>query len=213
MSAIFVYRMSSQTQTPLSKSYIKTEWVLWKHTGGHKKDANAWKDSMKELGTFSTIEDFWRYFNHIPRPSEVFHDGDSKKRVGEKNEIIEEYSLFKKGIEPEWGDARNKDGGEWFWRTNLDADVLDLFWQNMVLWTIGEAMEDYTLGAHINGARIVDKSRANYTIFKLELWLDSRDVAVRDGIKRKLIETLTHGCPPQKMMRNSPKFEWKDHSA
>ena len=97
---------------------------------------------MKALCTFSTIEDFWRYFNHIPKPSEVFFDGDCHKRVGEKNEKIEEYSLFKKGIEPEWGDPRNCDGGEWFWRTNLDSDVLDLFWQNMVLGVVGETLEN-----------------------------------------------------------------------
>jgi len=188
--------------------------VLWKHTGGHKKgDPNAWKDSMKALCTFSTIEDFWRYFNHIPKPSEVFFDGDCQKRVGEKNEKIEEYSLFKKGIEPEWGDPRNCDGGEWFWRTNLDSDVLDLFWQNMVLGVVGETLENPALGSHVNGARVVDKSRGNYNIYKIELWIDSKDITVRDSIRTKLSEALTHGLPSHKMVRNNPKFEWKDHSS
>lgn len=205
---IFLYY--SHTVRPFLSSH--SEWVLWKHTGGHKKDANAWKDSMKELCTFSTIEDFWRYFNHIPHPSKVFFDGDYKKKVGLANEIIEEYSLFKKGIEPEWGDPRNKTGGEWFWRTNLDGEVLDLFWQNMVLGAIGETMEDPTMGFHINGARVVDKSRSNYPMYKIELWLDSSDMAVKEKIKMRLEETMTHGLPPHKVSRNNPKFEWKGHS-
>jgi translation initiation factor 4E len=187
--------------------------VLWKHIAVSKQNAQSWKDSMKDLCTFATIEDFWRYFNHIPRPSEVFFDGDSKKRVGEKAEQIQEYSLFKKGIEPEWGDPRNKDGGEWFWRTTLDAQTLDLYWQNMVLGVIGEALEDPAMGAHINGARVVDKSRSNYQIYKLELWIDTKDVTVRDIIRTKLTEAMSHGLPSHKMMRNNPKFEWKDHSA
>ncbi|KAL7537029.1 hypothetical protein ACHAWF_005639 [Thalassiosira exigua] len=166
---------------------------------------------MKELCSFSTIEDFWRYFNHIPHPSKVFFDGETKKRVGPSDEIIEEYSLFKRGIEPEWGDPKNKMGGEWFWRAHLDADVLDLFWQNMVLGVIGEAMEDPTLGFHINGARVVDKGR-NYPIFKIELWLDSKDVTVREMIRTKLTDTMTNGLPSHKLAKNSPKFEWKDHS-
>lgn len=190
---------------------LEHEWVLWQHLGGHKKDAAAWKESMKELCSFSTIEDFWRYFNHIPHPSKVFFDGETKKRVGPSDEIIEEYSLFKRGIEPEWGDPKNKMGGEWFWRAHLDADVLDLFWQNMVLGVIGEAMEDPTLGFHINGARVVDKGR-NYPIFKIELWLDSKDVTVREMIRTKLTDTMTNGLPSHKLAKNSPKFEWKDHS-
>ncbi len=191
--------------------FIVTEWVLWKHTGGHKKDPNAWKDSMKELCTFSTIEDFWRYFNHVPRPSEIFYDGESKKKVGMNNEVIEEYSLFKKGIEPEWGDPLNKPGGEWFWRTHLESDVLDLFWQNLVLGVIGESIEEPSLGLHINGARVVDKGK-NYPIFKIELWMDTKDVEVREKIRTKLVECLTNGLPGHKFAKNNPRFEWKDHS-
>ncbi|WP_133158956.1 hypothetical protein, partial [Microcystis aeruginosa] len=143
--------------------------------------------------------------------SEVFYDGESKKRVGEKNEIIEEYSLFKKGIEPEWGDPKNKPGGEWFWRSHLDGDVLDLFWVNMVLGVIGETLEDPALGAHINGARVVDKGK-NYPIFKIELWMDTKDGTVREKIKTKLLEAISNGLPSNKMAKNTPKFEWKDHS-
>lgn len=164
---------------------------------------------MKELCSFSTVEDFWRYFNFIPRPSEVFFDGETKKRVGPNNDIIEEYSLFKKGIEPEWGDPRNKTGGEWFWRVGgLDGPALDLFWQNMVLGTIGETMEDPTIGLHVNGARVVDKGK-NYPIFKLELWIDSKDSGVREQIKTKLVEAMVHD---NKIAKSTPKFEWKDHS-
>ncbi|KAL7491150.1 hypothetical protein ACHAWT_000620 [Skeletonema menzelii] len=190
---------------------LEHEWVLWKHIACHKKDANAWKDSMKELGTFSTIEDFWRYFNHVPRPSEIFYDGESKKKVGMNNEVIEEYSLFKKGIEPEWGDPLNKPGGEWFWRTHLDSDVLDLFWQNLVLGVVGESIEDASLGLHINGVRVVDKGK-NYPIFKIELWMDTKDTVVRERIRTKLVECLTNGLPAHKFAKNSPRFEWKDHS-
>eukprot|EP00957_Ditylum_brightwellii_P038404 2902943-Ditylum_brightwellii.AAC.1 len=57
-----------------------TEWVLWEHTGGAKRDPNAWKENMKQLCKFKTIENFWRYFNHIPKPSDVFYDGETRKR-------------------------------------------------------------------------------------------------------------------------------------
>ena len=68
------------------------------------------------------------------------------------------------------------------------------------------------MGFHINGARVVDKSRSNYPMYKIELWLDSSDMAVKEKIKMRLEETMTHGLPPHKVSRNNPKFEWKGHS-
>lgn len=191
---------------------FSTEWVLWEHAGGAaKNNDNAWKANMKQLCSFSTIEDFWRYFNHIPRVSQVFYDGESKKRIGPENKIIEEYSLFKKGIEPEWGDPMNQPGGEWFWRCSLDGDLLDLFWTNLVLAVIGETLEDPALGTHVNGARVLDKGK-NYPIFKIELWINTKDMAIREKIRNRLNDILPHGLSSNKMSRHQPKFEWKDHS-
>lgn len=182
---------------------------MWEHTGGGKRDPNAWKESMKQLCNFKTVEDFWRYYNHIPKPADVFYDGESRKRVGPANKIVEEYSLFKKGIEPEWGDPANKTGGEWFCRAHLEPDVLNLLWQNLVFGVIGETIEDPSLGVHINGARVVDKGK-NYPIFKIELWIKTKDPVVREEIRTRLVDTISKGLPPMK--KAIPKFEWKDHS-
>jgi translation initiation factor 4E len=143
--------------------------------------------------------------------SQVFYDGDTKKRVGPNNKAVEEYSLFKNGIEPEWGDAKNQTGGEWHWRCTLDSDVLDLSWTNLVLAVIGETLEDPTLGTHVNGARVLDKGK-NYPIFKIELWLDTEDATAKERIRARLVDIITHGLPANKMARNHPKFEWKNHS-
>jgi translation initiation factor 4E len=76
---------------------------------------------------------------------------------------------------------------------------------------IGEAIEDPALGVHINGARVVDKGK-NYPIFKIELWIDTKDVSMREKLRVRLNEIITHGLPPNKFAKNNPKFEWKDHS-
>lgn len=194
------------------------EWVLWEHVGGGGgRSPNNWKENMKPLCTFSTIEDFWRYFNHLPKPSEVFYDGNNRKVVGPASKRIEEYSLFKKGIEPEWGDDANKTGGEWFIRQTLPMDVLDMYWQNLVMGCIGETIEhgaDTTADKSgfdvVNGARVVDKGK-HYPMFRLELWLSTRDAEVKEQIKTRLVECVTDGLPPNK--KGPTKFDWKDHSA
>jgi len=167
-----------------------------------------------ELCQFKTVEQFWRYFHHIPKPSDVFFDGDCRKKVGPEMKTVEEYSLFKKGIEPEWGDPANATGGEWFCRQYFETDVLDLYWQNLVLGVIGETIEDSsdeerTYEDHINGVRVVDKSRG-YPMYKVEIWLNTRDIQVKNRIKDRLMDFITHGQPPTR--KTQPKFEWKDHT-
>ena len=170
---------------------------------------------MKELCSFTTIEEFWAYFNNVPRPSQVFYDGDSRKKVGVDRKTIEEYSLFKRGIEPEWGDPANVTGGEWYVRQYLDGPVLEMFWQNPV---VGETIEDEVDGAGrgggnvVNGVRVVDKSR-NLPIFRLEIWINSKDPEVKQKVKTKLVEVVTDGVPGSAMVKGPSKFEWKDHAA
>eukprot|EP00559_Dactyliosolen_fragilissimus_P000686 CAMPEP_0184867116 /NCGR_PEP_ID=MMETSP0580-20130426/25053_1 /TAXON_ID=1118495 /ORGANISM="Dactyliosolen fragilissimus" /LENGTH=165 /DNA_ID=CAMNT_0027367165 /DNA_START=427 /DNA_END=921 /DNA_ORIENTATION=- len=165
---------------------------------------------MKQLCSFSSIEDFWQYFNHLPKPSQVFFDGDTRKRVGPNNKTIEEYSLFKKGIEPEWSDPKNKTGGEWFCRSDFegDGDVLDSCWQNLVFGVVGEVIEHGAASSsnknlsHINGARVVDKGK-RMPMFRLELWIDSKDPEVKEKIRAKLIDIITDGT-----RRGPLKFDW-----
>jgi hypothetical protein len=192
------------------------EWVLWEHRSagaGGTKDASKWKENMSELCRFQSVESFWQFFNHIPQPSDVFFDGENRKKVGPEGRTVEEYSLFKKGIEPEWGDPQNVSGGEWFCRQYFEADLLDLYWQNLVLAAVGESLEDCIEDDkedHINGVRVVDKSRG-FPMYKLEIWLKTRNPDVVQKVRAKLMEVITDGQPQTR--KAHPKFDWKDHSA
>lgn len=172
---------------------------------------------MSELCAFKTVEEFWCSFNHIPKPSEVFFDGECRKKVGPEGKTVEEYSLFKKGIEPEWGDPENVVGGEWFCRQYFDGEVLDLYWQNLVMGVVGETIEDcvdeeklYNSDV-INGCRVVDKSRG-YPMFKIELWVKTRDPIIKGRLKDRLLEIMMDGQPTTGR-KGHPKFEWKDHTS
>eukprot|EP00953_Heterococcus_sp_UTEX-ZZ885_P008206 4924-Heterococcus_DN1.PRE.1 len=73
---------------------LQNTWSIWEHEAS--KNSSDWGSNMSDLGNFNTVEDFWRYYNNIPKPSQVFFDGKSKKRVGDRQ--IESFSIFKKGI-------------------------------------------------------------------------------------------------------------------
>mmetsp|Transcript_7109 Transcript_7109/g.10874 ORF Transcript_7109/g.10874 Transcript_7109/m.10874 type:complete len:171 (+) Transcript_7109:122-634(+) len=169
---------------------------------------------MKVLCRFNTIERFWQYMNHIPKPADVFFDGDYRKKVGPEGKTIEEFSLFRRGIEPEWGDPQNASGGEWFCRQNFDGDALNMLWLNLVLATIGGTIEESAarnngggMDSHINGVRVVDKSKS-FPMFRLEIWINTRDKAVKESIREHMLDIILDQVPFKK---GSPNFQWKDH--
>ena len=125
---------------------------------------------MREVCEFKTIEEFWLNWTHLPRPSEVFTAGGQTKEV--EGRIIDGYSIFKKGIRPEWEDKNNAEGGEFSVRKYMQPELLDAFWENMVLGLIGETIED---ADEICGCRVADKSGKGKTksgpMYLLELWI------------------------------------------
>lgn len=88
---------------------------------------------------------------------------------------------------------------------------------------VGETIENYDMDAKntqqqngssrkpcINGARVVDKSR-QYPMYRLEIWMNTRNPEIKERIKQRMIEIITDGQPPSR--KGHPKFDWKDHSA
>ena len=122
-------------------------------------------------------------------------------------QVIDELSIFKKGIKPEWEDKANRDGGCFFIRKALDPDQVDIYWQNTVLALIGEAIDD---GDNIAGARIVDKGgKQNFAFYRFELWLKTADSSVVQKIKERFHKVIQDGAPNFK--KAHPQFEWKKH--
>lgn len=88
------------------------------------------------LCSFKTVEEFWGYWNQIPKPryrvngrheilndgvirvlhccSEILFDGVSRKKF--VNRTVTSFSVFKNDIRPEWEDPANSSGAEWFLR-------------------------------------------------------------------------------------------------
>lgn len=193
----------------------KTEhtWALWEHRPAEKKSTTSaeWANLQKKLFEFSTVEEFWRHFQHVPKPSEVFFDGKTRKRVGAPpdDRCIESFSIFKKGTAPEWEDPANITGGEWNLRKQGRGpdDVVDDWWMNLVLALVGETIDtdDY-----ITGARVVDKSngKGNHSVYRIELWLRTKDPDVINEIKANLVDALTDNRPPRGL---ADSFVWKLH--
>jgi len=85
--------------------------------------------NLKIVGEFSSVQDFWRYFNHMRKADEIEYNAN--------------YHLFKTGIKPMWEDKVNLEGGKWVIQLKGgDKRMLNTYWQNLVLALIGEQLDD-----------------------------------------------------------------------
>jgi hypothetical protein len=180
---------------------LNSSWSIWELRDVGSNNEN-YQDSLKKLGDCATIEEFWRYFNNIPKPSELFFNG--QKRGFRDNRKVQGFCIFKTGIKPEWEDAKNRIGGEFFFRKGMDLVNLDLLYEHLTLGCIGETIDPENT---ITGIRVVDKSifKKNQAIYRLELWFSTSDKNEMDTLKARMIEAL------QKANVNVPDFSYRAH--
>ena len=60
-----------------------------------------YESKVKQVGTFSTVQDFWRYWNNFVDPAQFPRNSNLR--------------LFKSSIKPMWEDDMNRAGGRWTW--------------------------------------------------------------------------------------------------
>jgi translation initiation factor 4E len=146
---------------PQGKHLLENSWVIWYdsrklHQQGSQDD---WFANLQTVAVFNTVEDFWRTYNHIKRPSDLENGSN--------------YHLFKKGIKPMWEDERNRNGGKWV--INLvakeDANRVDELWELLTLSMIGEYLDDGVTGDQICGA-VISRRKAGT---RISVWTKERD--------------------------------------
>ena len=159
---------------------LNRDWTLFYHA----KDKNKkYSDNQIKLIDISDIKTFWGTFNNVPKPSEMFSDGKSIKRIKSTGHIPNALSFFSKGINPSWEDPMNEKGAEWSIRKFKDISGVDELWIGLLVTLIAE---DFDNSEHINGIRIVDCTRDYQIMYRIEIWFD--DVELSDFFESKIKE-------------------------
>ncbi|KAL7693229.1 putative translation Initiation factor eIF-4e [Plasmopara halstedii] len=152
-------------ETPLQNMY--SFWYI-KRSTGNKAVSESYEKSIKGIGDFKTVQDFWQLYNHLVRPNDLPNTMD--------------YHLFKTGIKPMWEDPANRRGGKWMVR--LRKGIASRYWEDLVLAIIGE---QFDVGNEICGAVI--SVRYNEDI--ISLWNRNADnneacYRIRDTMRKVL---------------------------
>lgn len=190
---------SKQTQKGESSGRqhnLKHPWTLWydaQLSGG--KRPSQWGENMKEVYSFSTVEDFWRMHNNLALASQI-QQGCS-------------FSLFKKGIEPKWEDPKNAKGGKWTLLVNKGKGQIDTIWLWTMLACIGEVLEEDG-GEHIAGAIVnIRKGQDKINLWTIDASEDEVSLRIGHRLKKALElpddQKLQFG--PHFTQEKGPKFE------
>eukprot|EP00667_Euglena_gracilis_P001015 EG_transcript_1015 len=126
------------------------QWTFWFDVTVDTKEKNA-EDSLRELGTFSTIQEFWRYWNNMC----VSHltDGCNLR-------------LFRHDIQPTWEHPKNRNGGRWSARS-LGKGRRFKLWTEVVLSLLGEQLQDNS-EHQVCGICLSSKPGGD----RIEVWVD-----------------------------------------
>jgi translation initiation factor 4E len=131
----------ASTLKPSSKSWraptaedkaleLESGWSIWfSERLSSARTSEDYKNAMKQIGTFNTLDGFWKHFVHLKRPSEMPAGAN--------------IYIFREGHFPSWEDFPN--GGCWILkvaRNEQTTGVSSKIWQDLVFSTIGEAFEE-----------------------------------------------------------------------
>lgn len=164
---------------------LRSTWTLWEQIA-----AANYADATRQVASFSTVKGFWKYWCHLPQPSELL-DGKKFVREGaDSRSVVDSLMLFKEGIKPEWEDKVNAKGGHFQFqlRGAIGGGQIDEYWNNIVLGMVGGTIEPADM---INGVRLLDKLGQRGTAsVRIEVWFANFD----DNDKVNLLEQNLTKC-------------------
>lgn len=179
---VTLLNMNIDIQTPKP---LCSPWSLWEH---QRNSYNNYDKNTCCIGTFSSVQDFWRYYNNYPQPTKIFYTGTTKPKLKNPDREIASLSLFRHGIEPKWEHDDNNKGGEFALRNFNNIEDIDKMWELLSVYCIGELFQD---SDQITGIRVVDSSipTSKRALHRIEIWF--RSLEYKDSIE-KFFRNLLH---------------------
>lgn len=115
---------SKPATTAVAAHPLRYGWAFWYRPPISKSNGyvNDYEKTINEIAAVDTVEDFYKIYTHLKRPSAL--------------PAVSDYHLFKRGIRPIWEDDDNKNGGKWILR--LKKGVADRYWEDILLALIGD---------------------------------------------------------------------------
>eukprot|EP00747_Dinoflagellata_sp_TGD_P195580 gnl/TRDRNA2_/TRDRNA2_64477_c0_seq1.p1 gnl/TRDRNA2_/TRDRNA2_64477_c0~~gnl/TRDRNA2_/TRDRNA2_64477_c0_seq1.p1 ORF type:complete len:464 (+),score=81.28 gnl/TRDRNA2_/TRDRNA2_64477_c0_seq1:82-1392(+) len=166
-----------------SETPLETAWTFWydKKTSD-RKESDQYMEGLRQLGSFNTIEGFYRHYAYLLKPNEFPRD----------HNVL----LFRKGYKPMWEEF--PEGGCWIIRIKrkVSHSYVNRMWENLIIACVGEAFEMPDVVGCVLSTRLKDDV--------LSVWnLSNKDTQARFRIGEKLKEVFD--------LDTNALIQYKDH--
>ena len=151
---------------------LNDTWTVYFHAKNSQKKYN---DNTERLIEFNTIEDFWRIFNNIPQPTDMFSQPGPKKILKRTGEVPGAISVFRSNSYPTWEHETNFKGFEWSLRKYKDFYEFNTLWISLLLIIIGE---NFNHSEILKGVRIVDCTVDYKIMYRIECWFSDKKIQI-----------------------------------
>jgi len=137
---------------------LSHDWCFYCDDGNfYNGKAQNYYDQMIKLGSFNTVENFWRYFNATE---------ETLRRLSPPKFNMR---MFKVDIKPMWEDPNNRKGGKWIITCPLSMDGIMKIWKDVLLATITGFGSDTEL-ADLCGCVLVGRRER----MEVQIWTKSK---------------------------------------
>lgn len=164
------------------------------------KRQNAQSKGKEVLGSFSSVQGFWVYFNNI--------DANIHKLASVKKKFSFELDMFKSYIQPTTTDPANVGGGKWVIQCPIELEPTLAIWKSLLVGAVGQSL---LTPNDLHGCKLICKSDRN----EIEVWtrkhpdlysdeglntlMDIRDIVLRHSKSAAVIycphaQIRTPGC-------------------
>ena len=145
---------------------LNDKWILYLQ---YKDLGTNYNENLQKLIEINNIKTFWQTFNNIPKIYQIFSDGVNIKKMKMNMSTPCAYAFFKNDIKPFWEDPMNVNGFEFSVKNNFNLVLLQEQWMDSIVKIVSH---DNDLLSHINGIRIVDCTKWNSVLYRMEFWVD-----------------------------------------
>jgi translation initiation factor 4E len=167
---------------------LRYTWTIWEQIMQTEAKNVNYSDNTHQVASFSTVKEFWKYWNHLPQPSELLEGKKFVRETSGNRNVVDALMLFREGVRPEWEDSTNASGGHFQFqlRPNLvSGGAIDELWNNIVLGMIGGTIEPADM---VCGVRLVDKLGARQASVRIELWFSNFEDTEKVDLLQKNLE-------------------------
>lgn len=171
---------------------LRAKWIVWQQLVATPGKTISYSDSTRQIACVETVEAFWQTWARLPQPSELIQRRMVVKDSpdGSGYHYVDAIMLFRDGVQPQWEDPANAEGGhfQFHFKATAAPGQVDEHWNNLVLGIIGSTIEPADM---ITGARLVDKLQgARAGNLRLEVWFNS----MRDQKAVALLQRNVERC-------------------